>query len=703
MLSCRSSVEAKQEEAAAPPLPPRTVCLDLPSAGRRNLRLSADKKSIYMVEATLERDESGKLVDDQAVVEVDLATRTRKTRRSLTEMIKTEAGELLQVDVMRNGTVVFNRAKNRGAYVGRLYVVAPSGDQPVALTAEEQRVSTFAIDEASESIVYSMLETESAGLDKLDELHKHVSIVRMSVHGGATQKLGNALRVSGVVDDGVLVSTQKGRFAVWNIADGTPRVTVAVDESESIEVLGNNLAIVDKQSFDFEKGTMHTAGTHHTLLIDGDESADAEASPVLDSAAKRYHANTRRAAQFFSGFHGDSNKIYRLDKRKITPVLTVNGPEVEDVIEIGDGSFAFLACQDVDGSGDCNWRDETDLCLAEHFSEGGVAELPVRRVPQVMTDVAKKLEFILTTVGLAGATTKIIPKGVSYEISLETTNQAPSAMPALRALARDLHARVKEIAGQTMVDVSIVFPHGIRAFVEWSNEQKRFYSYAGIGDALLAEPNEYVLEVYPKILHDIMSFTSTCLGDVKNTTDKPLENLEFQCVGEKNFRDVETLAKGAVSPSTLPKGAKGKFMSKSFSRVYDFHRPRIKILSGNEEIRFFNKYKDEIAQKKMNKFAPLATSAGLTYRRTRSKYDEVTIEVVAEESFVQRTSSDKEKASAKVLKEYKSLGFKEDFTEPKVVIQIFDPKSDTPRWTYAAGRLSEVTTPPESLPMPSIP
>jgi hypothetical protein len=360
------------------------------------------------------------------------------------------------------------------------------------------------------------------------------------------------------------------------------------------------------------------------------------------------HAMTEKAA------------LYRVEGGAASLVFTATGARVSGVSELDDGTFVILGYHDTDGDGEYGTAtDESDICFVDLKRVGDdPIEIPTRSVPLALQPVAVKLAALTSEPDLTSAKMYFEEReDGGHRLVLESPKDGPAELESLRTRVRAIQARVTELSGIPNLDVSVRWANAHRADSEWSESEKRFLSHAGFGVALVAEPKEYTLDVFPKVKTTVRGNYSTigtavCSGDVKNIGDAPLTDIEVTCTNRLSGLTETFEGKAKVAPSTLAPGAAGTYRAKI--AVADANgRFTTVFTSGSETLSYYNSYTSDRAVRIFEVARKVFASTALGYFSDREKetgpsYAKVTHHVIVmrpSEAFV-KLSADEQKARA---------------------------------------------------------
>lgn len=401
-----------------------------------------------------------------------------------------------------------------------------------------------------------------------------------------------------LLDGGALVGLADGGVVVWK--DGVAELVSTHDDVDHLEVLGDGRTLVYAADGSVWQQPLHrTAARRITdadelVGIDGDAIVfwrdDALVHRELASGKERTlpapdgelikvvgatmvvrtakgialqptssgAAQVALAGEWHTHLAPDGVRAWHEDGDTIEAAIITSGG-VERVpgvtggdalvgfVRLPDKRVAYLVGHDVDGDGEVTNGDEDDVCI-------GPADRPLavtaRTAPRRWLSAVPRLDAFAALLGAERwhfTGTGEVP-GVTFTGGDRRHDRARRWADVGRAAAA-----VEDAVGDPTFDVVIEYEDGGRALAEWDANAAKRVRWAGIGGALVPDPNGYEVELATETLARADDGTVTCAGTISNRTDRVLEDLVVDCVGGLSDRAIP------VDPSSVAPGASAHF------------------------------------------------------------------------------------------------------------------------------------------------
>ena len=484
--------------APAPARPAVTGCLALPGAHRYNLRLAPDGRSLYWTEWTSYHGYENSW------------PRSVLARWPLDAPADAAGVVTEQIDglfrVLADGRVVGLRGDSGVVVWGR------DGASLVSMAGEMDHLEVL----DDKTAIYAI----NGGL-WVQPLHR-----------AAARLLALADELLGV-DGGAAIAIRDGAVVRIDVATGAERVLPA-PPGAVLKAFPGAIVSSTEQGLALQRDGRAAVDT----LLTG---SDWSTRPGPD-AVRAWRKAT--AAGGAAHLEIAQNTAARLDR---VPAIT-GADGVEGVVRLPDGRTAYLVAQDTDRDGDLDGEDETDLCLAP--AGATTFAVPPRRVPRRLAAAEPAIERTAQALGATGWTAIGL-----LELPLVRFTGVPhrADQQARWRDARTAAAAVVAATGDPSLRIEIDYADGRKASSAWWAMAHRRTAMAGIGGVMAPDPADYDVVVDELALSRGDGDEITCAGWLTNQTDRPLVDVEVDCVDGSNDEMVP------VYPTTLRPGGRGRF------------------------------------------------------------------------------------------------------------------------------------------------
>jgi len=660
-----SSAAVSATSSARAPEEPTVQCLPLAGTERSGLLRSADKKTIYFAEVT--EGKSSSFSRKLAFVAIDVANRTPKT----------VVQDMSSPAIMANdGRIIFLRRPAGVSIYNNLYALTPGQGEPVRISPEDDNVSDFKLDQASSTLLYTVRRLEKSRLYKLP------------LGGGKEERIGDdGAYLVDVVPGGnaVVVRAQDDSYAILPLS-GSPATKLDIEKGHVVIGLTKGYAITGSLV-----GTVVSLQARPMAGV----SNSAPAIPLTADPGLLYRGALRDGDTLFVNFSGDFNAVYKIDGSSMTKVLTTKGARVSGVVELDKNKFAILAEHET-GRG----MSESDVCFVQTSDSDKPVDIPERKFPLAVKTIAEKMTPLLDEPDLMGATLTFVDRrDGGHEAVLESPKDGPKDLAGLRSRAREIHARMVALSGAKTMDITIDYANSYRAVARWIESEKRIVSFAGVGDVLSVEPNEYKLEVDPGVATwgspNGSLGPAQCKGTVKNIGPTPITNIEISCSDELPSRNWSIKATGTVAPAVLEPAASG-----TYAVTLDEPRVRgsltLRFTSDGQALGYFNSRVSAQAVQIFDVATRTSATTGLFYKKNlettpvggREKI--WLIYLAANEQFMKANADEQAKRAKRVAVEFAKIATTMSTTSAPEVRLWISLKADQPTKTFRDGVLRNV-------------
>lgn len=629
---------------------PVVKCDILAPARRFGLGKSSDSKTLFFDQA-----DGGAA----GLTRVDLEAR----------MVRNLARDALSYQALSSGLVYLSTE-------GGVFYLEKGKENPRRLTPENVTALSFAVEEASSTLVY--IERKGGRSPKRGEPDDDVprELYKMALEGGKPESLGEGKHIIGAVpsEKAVLWSRRRGSVArVSPDGSGEKVVDIGPDRSVIGQTKGH---VITKQPLESKSKFIAVPfGGGAPVELDFGKPAED-----LDWTAD--------GERFFVYDDAPGGAVFEVVGAKVTPLMTTKGPRINDIVALDGDTYATLVEHDVNGNGRSDPADEIELCLIERHASDKVIEIPTRTVPLDKVPLAEKLAPLLKEPDLTGATlTFVNTEDKRSVVSLETPKDGSEDLAALRKRVRDLQLRVNELAGAgARLGVRVHYANALGAESKWIESRGRFQSYAGVGAALTAEPTEYDVDIFPSVgfmTPGAVNYgPALCKGKVKNIGQAPLEKVEATCsyVSEKG-RGVLATKTIPLSPAKLAPGATGTYRVIITIEAGDGDF-RFALTNDGKELTHFNSFASDRAAKIVAVAVKVFAKTGLRYSfdDIRSSFgDESERIVVTASKAFDTLSEDEQRARATAARDELQAILQED-PEHRVPVKLEVAPSGSSRY-----------------------
>lgn len=222
----------------------------------------------------------------------------------------------------------------------------------------------------------------------------------------------------------------------------------------------------------------------------------------------------------------DRHELAVLSGAPRPPLPTVTGAfDVTNAAALADGRTALLVVHDTDRDGEVSFADESDVC----FVPAGVAEVAIERrdVPRRHAAAASGIDAAVAR-HVPGGRWRLVGAGGLPRVVVVSPTRLPPA-DARRAVVTALAAEIVAAIGDDAYDVELVDVEGRRVLSEWQAWQRRRITFAGVGAALAAAPDEAGVVVTVTRRETLPDGKVACEGTM-TARDATYRDLTIRCV-----------------------------------------------------------------------------------------------------------------------------------------------------------------------------
>jgi len=481
--------------------PPR--CYDLPGAPRYSLRIGPDGAAYWIERAvTYAYDGNSRGVD--RLVRMDRAT-------GATTMLASDVAAPIRL--LKDGRVLYKLPGDTSSIV----LLAPAGGARI-MTPWDLDVSHFEITPDESAVVIAA--TGRGG--------KAIYVAQLD--RGAPRWLIDADEIYAAEAHSAIVARGKSVLRV-PLDGGAPTTIATFDKTEPYDAIGGYIVHYDETHF----YARPIAGGEDKVVLGPPGGWQMTGAPDHVFLTKR------------DGAQGTALRIEGATVREL-PELD-GGVALDGAEPVGDHVLALVAQDtDHDGAPD-DARDEVDVCL---LPAKGPAHVDVRHVPK---RVARGEAALAALADKTKATWQVIedpPGPMTVDLRVET--RGGDELAPLRARVRALAGPVIAALGDPELRVEILYADGRRAASYTDDTLKRRVTIAGIGEAVVAEPSEFDLEVMRSlVVRDDKQQQILCSGEVRNRSTHAIAGAVADCIAGRTDEPV------AITPDPLPPGAVGLY------------------------------------------------------------------------------------------------------------------------------------------------
>lgn len=534
---------------------------------------------------------------------------------------------------LNDGGIVFKSNK------GVVFYLKKGLKQPRQLSPKEVKVYSFAVDEQSGTVVYTQRHIDAVD-DKSKDEKPLLDIFQVALEDGTSKKLTEGRVVLDAIpgEKAVLVSRREGKIA---------RVPLGGGEEKVLDIGTDRIFIGQSKGHLIAKQVTEPTSKFVAVPLDG--------SPLVELDFGRRPETldwTTDDSQFFVFEKNPNGAIFKVDGRTITPLMTTKGPRIKDVVAFTTDSFAVLAEHDTNNNGRSDGADEVDLCFIDRHGSDKPIEMAARFVPKDKLPLIEKFAPLLKEPDLEGAALGFDVQDKMETLQIDAPKATPSDFAALRKRAKELQARIAQIAGADS-KLGIRIQYGNAKFTEslWVEEKSRFITYAGVGAAAMAEPSEYDLDVDSSVGFMtpgyINSGPALCKGNVKNVGSVPLENITATCEFVDRRSKLPIASKSlALTPAKLAPGATGSYRIIVTIEAGDGNF-RLSLTNGDKKLSYFNAQISERSNKIATVALDVFDKTGLRYMYEDSKVsDDIRLIAVQASPEFDKLGKDEQKTRA---------------------------------------------------------
>jgi len=318
-----------------------------------------------------------------------------------------------------------------------------------------------------------------------------------------------------VIDAYSVLSTDVGHVYA-GVASDVVMIDVAT-HTRSTSPLGRHVTPQGRWALTVKDGTVRAQG-----LLGGQEQR-----VVVERDAWKLVHQLDTALARTSPNKNDVSRAYLIKDGIATKLPTIaGGATITYAARTDDALWALIGHNAANFAGDFGeLSTEADVCM---LPDRGEVHFDTRNVPARYALVQHAL-FDAAAKWDAGAIPQVlddINEPVTVHLELK---DATLDLDKLRARARDAHARVTSILGDKEIQTELEISDHRVALVRWRREYNRALVVAGMGDALLADPDEVDADV-KDLDTTIADGLAHCRGTLVNRRAKDLTDVEIHCM-----------------------------------------------------------------------------------------------------------------------------------------------------------------------------
>jgi hypothetical protein len=286
---------------------------------------------------------------------------------------------------------------------------------------------------------------------------------------------------------------------------------------------------------------------------------------------------------------------------------------------------------------------EADICL---LPETGDVSFPTRQVPGRYADKEDRLFAALADVS-HDATVQIIdnrgePTTVYIDLKKEFGAQD---LDGMRARVHSLHQSITALLRDPEVRTTVHYADRRLAVERWRRNRLRDHVSAGMGDALIADPKDFDVEVRD-LDNKRENDRVTCAGTLVNLQARKLEHVTLRCSANRKL---------AIDIGDLEPNA-----SKQFSETFTTDEDGVatfEAFSGRSELEVRHPEWETRDEKVLAVATDVYAATRLALQRHTPKKEDKTISVglLADLEFDERSWEAREQAAATAFKRYEAL------------------------------------------------